>query len=138
MVRSRKNAICPLTFIVLCQRGQRTSEYFNIINGVRQGGVLLPQSFAIYMDDLSVCITQCKTGCHLNETVINHVMYLMAPSAIALEKMLNLCYEFSLSNDIIFHPIKSQSMAFKPNRFILNEISYVKEIHVYCLAVYLT
>ena len=33
---------------------------------------------------------------------------LMAPSAIALQKMLNLCYEFSQSNDIIFNPIKSQ------------------------------
>ena len=40
--------------------GQRTSEYISIINGMRQGGVLLPQLFAIYMDDLSVCLTQCK------------------------------------------------------------------------------
>ena len=27
------------------------------------------------MNDLSVCLTQCKAGCHLNETVTNHVMY---------------------------------------------------------------
>ena len=83
------------------------------------------------MNDLSVCLTQCKAGCHLNETVTKHVMYaddicLMAPSAIALQKMLNLCYEFSQSNDIIFNPIKSQCMVFKPNRFKL-----------YCPAVYL-
>ena len=51
---------------------------------------------------------------------------LMAPSAIALQKMLNLCYEFSLSTDIIFNPTKSQCMVFKPNRFKL-----------YCPAVYL-
>ena len=44
--------------------GKRTSEYFSIINGVRQGGVLSPQLFAIYMDDLSVCLTKCKAGCH--------------------------------------------------------------------------
>ena len=65
--------------------GKRTSEYFSIINGVRQGGVLSPQLFAIYMDDLSVHLTQCKAGCHLNVTVTHHVMYaddicLMAPS----------------------------------------------------------
>ena len=100
--------------------GKRTSEYFSIINGVRQGGILSPQLIAIYMDDSSVCLTQCKAGCHLNETVTNHVMYtddicLMAPSAIALQKMLNLCYEFSQSNDIILKPIKSQCMLFKPN-----------------------
>ena len=51
---------------------------------------------------------------------------LMAPRAIALQKMLNLCYEFSLPNDIIFNPMKSQCMVFKPNRFKL-----------YCPAVYL-
>ena len=51
----------------------------------------------------------------------------MAPSAIALQKkMLNLCYEFSQSNNIIFNPIKSQCIVFKPNRFKL-----------YCPAVYL-
>ena len=52
--------------------GNRTYEYFSFINGVRQGGVLSPQLFAIYI--ASVCLTQCKAGCHLNETVTNHVM----------------------------------------------------------------
>ena len=85
----------------------------NIINGVRQGRVWSSQLFAIYMDDLSVCLTQCKAGCHLNETVTNHVMYaddicLMAPSIISLPKILTLCYEFSQSNGIMFNSIKSQ------------------------------
>ena len=44
------------------------------------------------MDDLSVCLTQCKAGYHLNETVINHVMYangicLMAPIAIIVREI---------------------------------------------------
>ena len=71
---------------------------------------------------------------NLNEVVTNNVLYmyaydicLMAPSAIAPQKMLNLCYEFSLSNNIISNPIKSQCMVFKPNRFKL-----------YCLAAYLS
>ena len=53
--------------------GKRTSEYFSIINGVRQGDVLSLKLFAIYMDDLSVCLTQSKAGCHINETITNHV-----------------------------------------------------------------
>ena len=61
---------------------------------------------------------------------------LMAPRAIALQKMLNLCYEFSRSNYIIFNPIKSQCMVFKIYRFKLcrpavylnvNIIDYVKK-----------
>ena len=99
--------------------GKRTSEYFSVINGVRQGGVLSPKLFAIYMDDLSLYLIEYKAGCHLNETLTNHVMYddnicLMAPSVIALQKMLNLCYEVSQSNDNIFNLIKSQCMVFKP------------------------
>ena len=106
--------------------GKRTSEYFSIINGVRQGGVLSHQLFAIYMDDLSVCLTQCKAGYHPNDTIANHVIHvyaddicLMAPSAIAVQKCLNLCCEFIQSNDITLNPIKSQCMVFKPNRFKL-------------------
>ena len=82
--------------------GKMTSGYFSIINEMRQSGVSSPQLFAIYMDGLSVCSTQCKAGFHLNETVTKHIMYaddicLMAPSTIALQKMRNLCYEFSQS-----------------------------------------
>ena len=43
------------------------------------------------MDDLSVCLTECKAECHLTEAATYHVMYaddscLMTPSAIALPK----------------------------------------------------
>ena len=70
---------------------KKTSEYFSIINDVRQGGILSPRLFAIYMDDLPVCLTQCTTGCRPNDTVTNHVMYaddicLTAPTRIALKK----------------------------------------------------
>ena len=56
-----------------------------------------------------------------NETVTNHVIFaddicLMALSAIALQKLLNLCYEFKQSNDIILNLIKSQCMVFTQNQ----------------------
>ena len=43
---------------ICVKQGKRTFEHFGIFNGVRQGGVLSLQLFAIYMDDLSVCLTQ--------------------------------------------------------------------------------
>ena len=50
---------------------------------------------------------------------MNHVMYaddicLMAPSAIGLQKMLDVCFDFSLRNDIMFNPVKSVCVTFKP------------------------
>ena len=79
-------------------------------------------------------LTQCKAGCQPNDTVTNHVMYaddicLMALSAIALQKMLNLCYEHSKSIDIIFNHIKSQCMLFKQNQKLDRPAVYLTKKH---------
>ena len=39
--------------------------YFNVLNGVRQGRVLSPKLFAIYIDDLSQNLAMCKSGCYI-------------------------------------------------------------------------
>ena len=50
--------------------------YFKVSNSVRQGGVLLPKVFAIYIDDLSQDLAMCKSGCYINEQCMNHDCYL--------------------------------------------------------------
>ena len=82
--------------------GKVNSTYFNVLNGVRQDGILSPKLFAIYVDDLSHELSLCKFGCYSDHQYINHVMYaddicLMAPSAIGLQKMLDVCFDFSLT-----------------------------------------
>ena len=61
----------------------------------------------------------CKSGCYIDDQCINYVMYadnirLMAPNAIGLHKMLDVCFDFSLRNDIMFNPVKSVCVTFKP------------------------
>ena len=36
---------------------------------VRQGGVLSPKLFAIYIDDLSNELALCKSGCYINKVL---------------------------------------------------------------------
>ena len=39
---------------------------------------------------------------------------LLAPSAIGLQRMLDVCIDFNIRNDIKFNPIKSVCVVFKP------------------------
>ena len=78
--------------------GNETSSCSTICNGVRQGGILSVVLFSIYMDDLSVLLSQSGIGCHIDDLCINHVFYaddlcLMAPCAIVLQELINLCYD---------------------------------------------
>ena len=99
--------------------GNETSSCFTISNGVRQGGILSPVLFSIYMDDLSVLLSQSGIGCHIDDLCINHVFYaddlcLMAPCAIALQELINLCYDYSIEIDMNFNALKSYCIAFTP------------------------
>ena len=87
--------------------GQSTSSFFTVSNGVRQGGILSPRLFSVYVDDLSKHLHDARSGCFIGHQCINHVMYaddicLLAPSALGLQKLLEMCYCFSQDNDIIF------------------------------------
>ena len=65
------------------------SDNFCISNGVRQGGILSPKLFSVYVDDLSDKLINQTGGCHIDNLCMNHVMYaddisLMAPNPASL------------------------------------------------------
>ena len=108
----KKNVHVPMVIVIViafwCQTqpmcikwGKANSDYFNVLNGVRQGVVLSPKLFAIYIDDLSNELALCNSGCYIIEQGMNHVIYadnicLVAPSAIGLKQMLDVCFNFSI------------------------------------------
>jgi exonuclease III len=99
--------------------GSAMSNYFNVSNGVRQGGVLSPVLFNIYVDDLSFMLRDSRIGCSVSESICNHLFYaddlvLLSPSEKGLQHLLNLCYNYSISHDITFNPKKTVCMLFKP------------------------
>ena len=51
------------------------SDGFGVSNGVRQGGILSPYLFCIYMDDLSKRLNNLNVGCMIGAMLVNHLMY---------------------------------------------------------------
>lgn len=95
------------------------SSLFCVNNGVRQGGVLSPYLFNLYMDDLSHDLTKSGIGCMYNDVLINHLFYaddsvLLAPSASGLQKLINICESYALLYDIKFNVKKTVCMCIKP------------------------
>ena len=55
--------------------GNCISNSFNVTNGVRQGGVLSPQLFNVYIDGLSGILNKSTICGSLGGKRINHLLY---------------------------------------------------------------
>ena len=98
--------------------GRARSEMFPIVNGTRQGSVLSPALFAIYMDEILVKLRHLGVGCYVGEVFMGAMGYaddlvLLAPSRTAMQLMLQACEEFGTSNNLLFStdpdPVKSKT-----------------------------
>ena len=77
--------------------GKSVSQYFSTANGVRQGGILSPKWYALYMNGQSGALSLCKAGCYIDDQCMNHLMYaddicVMTLTAIALQQLLDVCW----------------------------------------------
>ena len=93
------------------------SRYFNVSNGVKQGGVLSPILFTVYIDDLLSLLKAAKLGCHVNHTYVGALCYadditLLSPSLRALNNMITICELFAKKYYITFNIKKTVCIKF--------------------------
>ena len=101
--------------LVQIKWGSSVSTSFKVSNGVRQGGILSPYLYNVFMDDLSSRLNKCKTGCIVGNTVINHLMYAddmvaLSPCSAGLQELLSICSQYGEQFDITYNAEKSNIM----------------------------
>ena len=104
--------------------GTNVYNPFDIANGVRQGGLLSPKLFNVYLDGLSVLLNSLPVGCNIGGTVINHLAYaddvvLISPSVKGLHRLVDQCVSFGDDFDISFNRRKTVCMAITANNYVM-------------------
>ena len=97
--------------------GDTISEWFFIKAGVRQGGVLSPDFYCIYVDELAKILSKMRIGCHLRNTFLSILLYaddmaLLSPSLKGLQKLLSATKSYCEEWDILLNAKKSKNMSF--------------------------
>jgi len=93
------------------------SDKFEVTNGVRQGGVLSPLFYSIYIDDLLEKLKRNGIGCHIGHHFVGALGYaddliLLSPSLTGLMNMIKICEDYACEHDILFNGKKSKYLIF--------------------------
>ena len=83
----------------------------------RQGGILSPRIFVVYVDDLLKQLRKSGIGCHIIDQFMAAIMYaddlaLLAPTRCALQKLLDICNMYGDEWCITYNSKKTLAMVF--------------------------
>ena len=91
------------------------SRTFGIPSGTKQGGILSPDFFAMYVHDLIELLTKSGYGCDIIRIIIACIFFaddvvLLSPSRYGLQMLLNTCVTYCKTFCLDFNVKKSKAM----------------------------
>ena len=98
--------------------GSVKSDLFCLTTGTRQGSILSPALFLVYMDPLLQELRALGVGCHVAGVYMGAVgfcddLVLVSPTRDAMQRMLDTCEAFAVRNNLLFstdpNPCKSKT-----------------------------
>ena len=97
--------------------GGYKSEYFNIGQGVHQGGPLSMVIFQIYLDSLLIELQECKFGATMYGMPVSCPTYaddmaMVSFSSVGQQKLLDIAYDYSCRWRYVYSPAKCVVMTF--------------------------
>ena len=93
------------------------SESYAITSGVKQGGILSPFLFIVFMNDLLLILRKKGLGCYVKSSFLGAIMFaddlaLIAPSRFAMQELISVCESYCKEQCLSFNAKKSKVMVF--------------------------
>ena len=90
-----------------------------------------PYLFNVYTDDVSTRLNNIGIGCNLGNLSNNHLMcaddlVLISPSTRGLFKLIKECEKYGMESEILYNPLKSAVMFFRPKYMLKLEMPVFK------------
>jgi hypothetical protein len=122
---NRKVPLCFLLVLIFwylnmsyhCKWGQEKSDAFQVLCGTKQGGILSPELFSLYIDDLVKILKKEHIGCHMIRLFLACILFaddltLLAPTRSVMQRMIDICSEYCAKYCLRFNPKKTKVMMF--------------------------
>ena len=140
-----KKGVCPLYIRIIfvmyelnnavIKWKQNKSDSFKLNNGVKQGGILSPYLFSVYIDPLLNSINGSSFGCHVGSEPCNVFSFaddvvLLSPTLTGLNRLIDICQVYANTFSVKFNPSKSKLMYFNNCNIKVNPRVKINDVEI--------